>query len=99
MHARSVCAQLVSTLPSLLRVCSYAWLDVDTLVAAVVPPGVGPPPDRPLAPVGPRIEDNTSGKKSPSRTYQDLLQSPTDEALFEHYGTSALVTIKASARG
>ena len=37
-------------------------------------------------PIGPNIQENIN-QKSPSRTYQDLLQNPTDELLFEHYLT------------
>lgn len=37
-------------------------------------------------PIGPNIQQNIN-QKSPSRTYQDLLQNPNDELLFEHYLT------------
>src|SRR5436305_3343995 len=35
----------------------------------------------------------TSGKAGPSRTFQDMLQNPHDEALFEYYATSQLVLV------
>ncbi|MFT5683261.1 MAG: dipeptidyl aminopeptidase/acylaminoacyl peptidase [Myxococcota bacterium] len=38
---------------------------------------------------GPRIEENI-GRVAPARTYTSLLSSPHDEALFEHYLTSAI---------
>lgn len=38
---------------------------------------------------GPRIEENV-GRAAPARTYTNLLSSPHDEALFEHYLTSAV---------
>ena len=38
---------------------------------------------------GPRIEENV-GRSAPTRTYTNLLSSPHDEALFEHYLTSAI---------
>ncbi len=44
-------------------------------------------PQKVRTPAGPVIEENL-GKKAPSRTYQDLLKNPYDEALFEYYGTS-----------
>ncbi|GAB4818840.1 hypothetical protein N2152v2_005886 [Parachlorella kessleri] len=73
----------------------YNWVDDETIVACVLPPGVGDPPPRPRAPLGPKIEDNSSGKKSQARTYPDLLKSPYDEKLFEYYTTSQLVTVSA----
>jgi hypothetical protein len=42
--------------------CSYSWLDDDHLLACVVPEGTGAPPEKPPMPLGPRIEDNSSGK-------------------------------------
>ena len=38
-------------------------------------------------PTGPAVQE-TSGSKSPVRTYQDLLKNKQDEALFEYYATS-----------
>lgn len=77
---------------------SYTWVDDDTLVACMLPPGLGPPPPEPRAPLGPKIEDNSSGKKSQARTYPDLLKSPYDEKLFEYYTTSQLLTVKVRGR-
>lgn len=74
----------------------YDWVDADTIVAAVIPPGLGPAPRKPITPLGPKIEDNSSGRKSQARTYPDLLQGPYDEQLFEHYCQSQLVTVKVS---
>lgn len=38
-------------------------------------------------------QDNTTGKKSQARTYPDLLKDEHDEALFDYYCTSQIVTI------
>ncbi len=46
-------------------------------------------PVKTRVPAGPVIEENL-GKKAPSRTYQDLLENPYDEALFDYYCTSQL---------
>ncbi len=46
-------------------------------------------PQKVRTPAGPVIEENL-GKKAPSRTYQDLLKNPYDEALFEYYGVNTL---------
>lgn len=65
------------------------WLDASTLVAAFVPAGRGPEPVEPAVPAGPVIEE-TSGRESPARTYQDLLENSYDELLFDHYLTVQL---------
>ena len=36
--------------------CSYDWVDEDTIVAAILPEGLGPAPRRPITPLGPKIE-------------------------------------------
>ncbi|BDA47831.1 probable glutamyl endopeptidase, chloroplastic [Coccomyxa sp. Obi] len=74
----------------------YMWVDNDTIGALVIPPERGPPPEKPPVPIGPNIQDNTSGKTSQARTYPDLLKSPYDEELFEHYCQSNLIYIKVS---
>jgi dipeptidyl aminopeptidase/acylaminoacyl peptidase len=53
-----------------------------------VPEALGGSPAAPAL-SGPRIEDN-DGRVTPARTYTNLLASPHDEALFEHYLTSAV---------
>ena len=49
-------------------------------------------PQKTRVPTGPVIEENL-GRKAPSRTYQDLLESPYDEALFDYYCTSQLFSV------
>ncbi|MEW5303425.1 MAG: hypothetical protein WDW36_006118 [Sanguina aurantia] len=71
----------------------YCWLDDNTIVATVLPAGLGAPPVKPLAPAGPKIQDNSGGKKSQNRTYPDLLKDAHDVALFEHYGLSEIVKV------
>jgi len=68
------------------------WLDSQTLVAAFVPEDRGAEPLAPLVPVGPVIEES-EGREAPARTYQDLLQNPHDESLFDHYLTVQLARI------
>ena len=66
------------------------WLPGDAgLVCKVVPADQGPPPEPPLVPPGPRIEENL-GREAPARTYTNLLKSRHDETLFEYYLTSVL---------
>ena len=52
---------------------------------------VAPPESSPV-PTGPVIQENT-GRKSPVRTYQDLLKNPHDEDLFDYYARSRLVRV------
>lgn len=49
----------------------------------------GPAPKKPAIPKGPNIQE-TSGKVSKVRTYQDLLTDKQDEDLFDYYTTSQL---------
>lgn len=51
-------------------------------------------PTKTRVPEGPVIEENV-GKKSPSRTYQDLLKNPYDESLFDFYCTTQLYVLSA----
>lgn len=43
------------------------WVDNDTIGALVIPPERGAPPEKPPVPIGPNIQDNTSGKTSQVR--------------------------------
>jgi dipeptidyl aminopeptidase/acylaminoacyl peptidase len=58
----------------------------------MVPRDRGPAPAAPRAPVGPNVQE-TSGRRSQMPTFPDLLASPHDEALFEHFATSQLARI------
>lgn len=76
------------------------WMpDSRRLLCLLVPDGRGPAPEAPPVPDGPVIQESR-GERAPVRTYQDLLASPQDEALFEHYMTSqlALVGIEGGER-
>ena len=69
------------------------WLDGGReLLCARIPEGRGAAPEAPGAPDGP-VSQETRGRAAPERTYQDLLTSPHDEALFEHYFTRQWVVI------
>jgi dipeptidyl aminopeptidase/acylaminoacyl peptidase len=78
--------------------CSWAGMGT-ALVCRMVPVGRRSPPAE-SAPRGPVVQEST-GRTAPNRTYQDLLQDPHDEALFEHYLTSqvALVSLAGDIRG
>ena len=71
----------------------FQWLpDGSGFLARQVVAGRGAPPREPTVPTGPLIQENL-GRTSPGRTYQDLLQTPHDERLFDYYFTSQLVRV------
>jgi len=73
----------------------FEWMpDSETLLVATVPSGRGAPPEEADAPTGPVIQE-TSGRTSPVRTYQDLLEDEHDERLFEYYATAQLALVNA----
>lgn len=55
------------------------------------------PPRKSRVPRGPMIQENLSSSPAPSRTYQDLLKSKHDVALFKHYTTSQLGLVDVEA--
>lgn len=74
------------------------WLDHGTeLLCAAIPAGRGAAPQPPAAPTGPAIQES-EGRSAPERTYQDLLTSPFDEALFAHYFTTQNVIVGIDGR-
>jgi dipeptidyl aminopeptidase/acylaminoacyl peptidase len=64
--------------------------DSRSLVAKVVPKDRGRAPEAPRVPEGPIVQE-TTGEAAAAWTYQDLLETPHDEALFAHYGSAELV--------
>lgn len=74
------------------------WLDHGTeLLCAAIPAGRGAAPEAPLAPIGPAIQES-QGRTAPERTYQDLLTSPFDEALFAHYFATQNIILGVDGR-
>ena len=65
------------------------------LLCRFVTPSRGAAPAPPDVPPGPNIQENR-GRTAPVRTYQDLLTSAYDEALFDYYATSQLAFVDAS---
>jgi dipeptidyl aminopeptidase/acylaminoacyl peptidase len=69
------------------------WLsDNRHILAVLVPPGRGPAPAAPRAPVGPDVQES-SGRQSQMATFQDLLTNSHDEDLFAYYATGQLAKI------
>ena len=71
------------------------WVDGGTLLCQFVPAARGPAPKEALVPEGPNVQENL-GKTAPVSTFEDLLKSAHDEALFEHYFTSQLAFVNAA---
>jgi dipeptidyl aminopeptidase/acylaminoacyl peptidase len=70
-----------------------AWLpDSRTFACRTVPAGAKAPAPAPTTPTGPIVQEN-AGEKKPAATNPDLLTSPTDERLFEHYMTSQIALV------
>ncbi len=70
----------------------FAWVDASTLLVVRVPSDRGAAPIETRTPAGPIVQEN-SGPPAPAPTYQDLLGSPHDEALFDHHTTGELVLV------
>lgn len=89
-------SRLLDGLNAIFRGAPYRWFgDSATLAARIVDSGRGSPPEPPAVPETPVIQEST-GRVAPARTYQDLLQSPHDDALFRYYGAARAVTVDLS---
>ncbi len=73
------------------------WLDGKTLIVRTVPAKPSAPPQAAHVPAGPLVQENL-GRRTPSRTFQDLLQNEHDAALFEHHLQSQLVAVTLDGR-
>ncbi len=71
----------------------FSW-EGGKLLARAVPKDRGAAPRAPAVPIGPIVEES-AGKASQMATFQDLLRTPQDETLFEHYARSQLVLVDA----
>ncbi|RKZ09287.1 S9 family peptidase [Candidatus Fermentibacteria bacterium] len=70
------------------------WLSDGTgIICCIIPQDHGEPPAPNPVPSGPVIQQ-TTGAAAPARTYQDLLENPCDEDLFEYYLTSQLSVVR-----
>jgi dipeptidyl aminopeptidase/acylaminoacyl peptidase len=71
------------------------WMpDGQTLLVQTVLTSRGNPPAAPKSPDGPIIQES-DGKRAPVRTFEDLLQNPYDEDLFDYYANSQLALVKS----
>lgn len=69
------------------------WLeDNKTVLVKTVPAGRGPAPTEPRVPKGPHVQES-AGHASGVATFEDLLQNPHDEDLYEYYATAQLASV------
>jgi dipeptidyl aminopeptidase/acylaminoacyl peptidase len=74
------------------------WLgDSENLICKTVPRGRGAPPSRSEVPTGPVIQENL-GRVTPGPTFEDLLKSPEDEAIFDYYARSQVSLVGLDGR-
>ncbi|MFQ5630997.1 MAG: prolyl oligopeptidase family serine peptidase, partial [bacterium] len=77
---------------------AFEWhSDNQSLICKIVPADRGEAPAKPMVPSGPVVQE-TTGKKAPARTYQDLLKNPYDEALFAHYLSAEIVRVSIDGK-
>jgi hypothetical protein len=69
------------------------WLaGSQSMLCKIVPVARAAAPASSEVPSGPNVEENL-GKVTPARTYEDLLKTPADEAIFAFYATSELALV------
>jgi dipeptidyl aminopeptidase/acylaminoacyl peptidase len=74
------------------------WMpDATELLCRFVPEGRGAAPAASRVPPGPHVQV-AEGRASPAPTYEDLLQNPDDERLFDHYFTSRVGRVNVATR-
>lgn len=74
------------------------WMpDSAELLCRFVTPGRGAAPAEPAVPAGPNSQI-AEGRAAPVRTYEDMLENPHDEQLFDYYMTSRLGRVHATTR-
>lgn len=70
----------------------YVWRPDESAMLCKIKTTLPPPSEKRELPKGPATQD-AGGKKSPARTYQDLLRNVQDEERFDYYCSSTLVQI------
>ena len=71
----------------------FEWMpDSKGLIAYTIPTNRGAAPVASTTPTGPVVQES-AGRTSAARTYEDLLADAHDEALFDHYFTGQLTRI------
>ncbi|HEX9962465.1 MAG TPA: hypothetical protein VGB00_16135, partial [Pyrinomonadaceae bacterium] len=89
-------ARMVKALKVNTAFGAWQWMpDQKTLLVSSVPKNRGAAPQyQNLTPTGPNIQEG-SGRGGAVQTFQDLLRSPVDEALFDYYAASQIAMVDA----
>lgn len=75
-----------------------SWMpDAIELLCRFVPEGRGAAPAASRVPPGPHVQV-AEGRAAPAPTYEDLLQNPDDERLFDYYFTSRIGRVNVATR-
>ncbi|EAQ29341.1 hypothetical protein NAP1_01175 [Erythrobacter sp. NAP1] len=74
---------------------SPSWLPGGSLLTLAIPSDRGAKPIESLTPQGPAIQDASGGQEAQTRTFQNLLENPHDEAMFKWLATSQPVIMDA----
>lgn len=67
------------------------------LIAQALVPDRGPPPTPNEVPTGPIVQESL-GRTAQGRTFQDLLKTKHDEALFDYYFTSQIISVDETSK-
>lgn len=93
IDVKTAVAKKINKRPLNLILSGYRYIDDNSLMYEVTLSAPTAAPKAPAAPSGPVVQENL-GKAAPSRTYQDLIKNPYDEALFAFYATTQPVMHK-----
>jgi dipeptidyl aminopeptidase/acylaminoacyl peptidase len=75
----------------------FQWMpDGKSMLVEMVKPNRGPAPREPIVPAGPHVQESLGGG-APAATFEDMLQNPHDEDLFQYYATSQLAMVDLSS--
>jgi dipeptidyl aminopeptidase/acylaminoacyl peptidase len=73
------------------------WLaDNRTLLVRTIPAGRGSAPEEPVVPKGPHVQESL-GHAGPVATFEDMLNNPHDEDLFDFYATTQLAFVDTAS--
>ena len=73
------------------------WRGAESFACRIVASSRGAPPSEAETPTGPIIQES-KGRAAPNRTYEDLLASPHDEALFDYYFSSQIALVSLDGK-
>ncbi len=95
LDVRSAAATQLSTRPlNAVLGAPCNWIGKEpALMCKFVPANRGAAPVEPTTPTGPIVQETDGGSNDRVATYQDLLRTPHDEAIFEHYARSQLARV------